>query len=93
MSQQLIASRETKALGKLKAAASNSLKIIDTQACRLRIHRLSLYIYFTNAHTICTKTWEPSHPHDVDATMETTATFRREKTHIYEALLTEVIGR
>jgi hypothetical protein len=45
MSQQLTANTETKAPGKLKAAASNSLQIIDTQACRLRIHRLSLYIY------------------------------------------------
>jgi 6-phosphogluconolactonase/glucosamine-6-phosphate isomerase/deaminase len=31
MSQQPIASAETKALGKLKAAASNPLQIIDTQ--------------------------------------------------------------
>ena len=38
MAQQLIASTETKAPGKLQAAASNSLQIIDTQACRLRIH-------------------------------------------------------
>jgi len=39
------------------------------------------------------KTREPSHPHNVDATMETTATFRREKTNIYEVLLKEVIGQ
>jgi len=90
-----LVAQKQKALGKLKAAASNSLQIIDTQACRLRIHRLSLYIYiyFTDAHTICTKNWEHSHPHDVDATMETTATFRREKTNIYEVVLKEVNGR
>jgi hypothetical protein len=39
------------------------------------------------------KTREPFHPHNVDATLETNAIFRRRKTNIYEVLLKEVIGQ